>query len=85
MNKILGFLCAFAAIASLLGGAYVAVLWMLVGGIVDLINEVKAEQTNAYHVAFGIVKVAFCALPFYAGILLTSLFAGLASVFFKNK
>lgn len=38
-------------------GIYYALVHMFIGGIVDIINQIKAETTDAVIVAWGIAKI----------------------------
>lgn len=40
-------------------GAWAGIWWAFVGGIVDVINEVRAAELNAMNVAVGVAKVMF--------------------------
>ena len=43
-------------------GLYVGVWLCFIGGIVDVITEIRAEQLNALNVAIGIAKTMFAGL-----------------------
>lgn len=47
-------------------GLYAGIWWAFVGGIVDIINEIKADETEAVTVAIGIVKILFAGFIGYA-------------------
>jgi hypothetical protein len=51
-----------------LGGLYVGIWLMLVGGIVDVIDQVKAPVTDSTAVAIGILKFVFCEVPIIIGV-----------------
>ena len=57
----------------IIGGIYLCVWHMLVGGIVDIINQVKAPSTDGEKVAIGILKIIFCEIPLVLGIFLSSI------------
>lgn len=56
MKMILGVLLIVAGIAF---GAWAAVWWAFIGGIVDVIREVRAPNLDAMNVATGVAKVIF--------------------------
>jgi hypothetical protein len=57
MIKIIGGLLMVAA--GVVAGLYVGVWWAFIGGIVDIINEIKSVEVTALNVAIGIAKVLF--------------------------
>jgi hypothetical protein len=59
MKVIAGLLCV---LAGLVLGVYVGLWLCFIGGIVDIINAVKATEIVATAIAFGIVKVVFAGL-----------------------
>lgn len=56
MKTVIGVLMCIAGIAL---GLYAGVWWAFIGGIIDIINEIKAVDTNAMNIAIGCVKVLF--------------------------
>jgi len=56
MKLVLGLLMVLGGIVL---GAYVGLWVCFIGGIVDIINQVKAEEVNALAVAWGVVKIVF--------------------------
>jgi phage-related protein len=56
MKPIIGILLVLAGLAF---GLYVGVYVCFIGGIVDIINEVKAVNTSVAGVAFGVLKMMF--------------------------
>ena len=71
--KVLGFLlCA----AGVILGVYVGFWWAFVGGIMTLINEVKASDPSATAVGYAILRImlasmlgwAAAAVPFFIGV-----------------
>ena len=52
------------AIVLIIVGIYVSGWVMIVGGIVDLLDQVKADTIDSLSVAVGIVKVAFSGFVF---------------------
>jgi len=43
-------------------GLYVGVYLCFIGGIIDVITEIRAEDLSAYNTAIGIAKVVFSGL-----------------------
>lgn len=67
MNKVFGILIILAGIALIALGVYTGIVGMLIGGIVDIINQIKAPTTDALAIAVAIVKIVFCELPIVIG------------------
>lgn len=40
-------------------GLYLGIWWAFVGGIVDIVNEVKAVETSGLAIAIGAAKIVF--------------------------
>lgn len=40
-------------------GLYAGVWWAFIGGIVDILNEVRAPELSSINVAIGVAKVVF--------------------------
>ena len=56
-------------IAIIFGGFYCGIWYGLIGGIVDIINQIKRPGgVDAYAIAYGIVKILFCQVPMGLGI-----------------
>lgn len=56
MKKSIGvFLMAFGAAFGLWAGLY----WAFIGGIVDIVNAIKAPEVVGFDIAIGIVKILF--------------------------
>jgi hypothetical protein len=62
-------------IASAIGAGWLGVWIMFVGGIVDIVNEVKSADTNALTIAIGVAKFVFAA-PVGWGVFLVGWFLG---------
>lgn len=66
MKKIVGFVRGFLSVAlivaGIVGGIYVGFWLCFIGGIVQIINEVKSADTNAMVVALGVAKIVFAGL-----------------------
>jgi hypothetical protein len=77
MKTLLGVLFI---IAGIVGAVYLGVWVMFIGGIVDIIEQVKAPEVSAWAVAGGIAKIIFCELAaiiawigfFVGGLFMTS-------------
>lgn len=61
MNKAIGVTIIALGI---LAGAYAGFWWAFVGGIIDVIEEVRAPNLEAMGVAIGILKVICAGLIF---------------------
>lgn len=59
ISAILGSLIIIAGIA---GGVYVGVWLMFIGGVVQIINAIKATTLVPIDIAIGIAKIMFCGL-----------------------
>lgn len=57
-----GFLSVALIVAGIVGGIYVGFWLCFIGGIVQIINEVKSADTNAMIVALGVAKIVFAGL-----------------------
>jgi hypothetical protein len=57
--KVIGLLLVLAGFAF---GLYAGVWWAFIGGIVDIINEVRAHELSALNVAIGVAKIFFAGL-----------------------
>lgn len=62
--RCIGFLSGVAIICL---GLYAGLWLMLIGGIIDIINQIKADEVNALVLAVGIVKALFFQLPIAIG------------------
>jgi hypothetical protein len=68
MNKIYGLLFIIFGIILIGGGIYTGLWVMLVGGIVDLIEQIRADRVDSMVVAISIVKIIFCEFPVALGV-----------------
>ena len=59
MKAVVGVLLVIAGIAF---GLYAGIWWAFIGGIVDIISEVRSPDLSALNVAIGVVKVLFAGL-----------------------
>ena len=65
MKAFVGFILILAGIAF---GLWAGVWWAFIGGIVDIINEVKSADVSALNIAIGVVKIVFAgAIGWVAG------------------
>jgi len=56
MKAAVGIALMIAGIAS---GVYFGLWWAFIGGIVDVIGEIRSPDLNALNVAIGVAKVFF--------------------------
>jgi len=56
MKTIVGALLMIAGVAV---GVYCGLWWAFIGGIVDIVSEIRADDLNAMSLAIGIAKVFF--------------------------
>ena len=47
-------------IAGVAIGLYAGIWWAFIGGIVQVIDQIKATETDSIMVAFGLARVVFC-------------------------
>jgi len=59
MKTLIGIVLIIAGIAL---GLYLGVWVMFIGGIIDIIDQIKAPELSAMAVAWGVVKVVFASL-----------------------
>lgn len=75
MKKLIAILGIILGISIGLYGLYLGIVVMLIGGIVDIINQIKAPNTNANLVAYGIAKIMFaefaCSIVVAVGTIIT--------------
>lgn len=55
-NMVFGTLLCIAGAAI---GLYLGLWWAFIGGIVDVITEIRAPELSAANIAMGVVKVLF--------------------------
>jgi hypothetical protein len=68
IGRLLGLFVMLIGFAVVALGVYVGIWEMLVGGIVQIIDQCKAPTTDAGTIAWAIVKIIFCKLPIIVGI-----------------
>lgn len=59
MKRVIGLVFIAAGVAL---GLYVGIWWAFIGGIVDILNELKAPTISELNVAVGLAKAVFAAL-----------------------
>ena len=59
MSKVIGVLCIVVGIVL---GLYCGLWWAFIGGIIQIIEQVRAEHLEAMVVAFGICKIIFAGI-----------------------
>jgi hypothetical protein len=67
MKQVIGLLLIVVGVAL---GLYVGLWWAFIGGIVDIITEVKAPDLSAMNVAIGVAKILFAG---FCGVLSASI------------
>jgi len=50
---------AIVAIAAIAFGVYMGIWWALIGGIIGIIEQVKATEVDSFVVAISVAKVLF--------------------------
>jgi hypothetical protein len=63
MNHMKKIIAVIVALTILAAGIYTGVWLMLIGGIVDIIGQIKAPETNPGVLAGGIAKAVFFEVP----------------------
>jgi uncharacterized membrane protein len=70
MKTVLGILLI---VAGVIFGLWVGVWWAFIGGIIDIVNVIRATDLDAMNLAIGIAKVMFAGvagtLSAYLGII----------------
>lgn len=85
-NKLIGVLVIAFGLALIFGGIWAGIWWCLVLGIVDIIDQIKAEQTDAFVIALAIVRIIFFELPIVVGVWAGVFVTGFGSmIMFANK
>lgn len=62
MRAIIGFVLMAAGVVL---GLYAGIWWAFIGGIVQVIGEIRAEHLDAMNVAMGVARVVFTGLIGY--------------------
>lgn len=65
-NKLLGIGMMSIGAALILSGIYLSIWVLLVGGLVDIINQIKSNgPVDAFTIACGVVKLIFFEAPLF--------------------
>jgi hypothetical protein len=87
LGRALGLFACLVALALFAGAVYVGIWLMLIGGIVDIVNQCKAPTTDGTVIGIAVVKIIFFELPlalgFWLGIICGGV--GLAGLFHSNR
>ena len=59
MKTVIGLIMV---VSGFIGGLYMGIWWAFIGGIVQVIQEIRAEDLEALNVAMGVARVIFSAL-----------------------
>ena len=62
MKTVIGIMMIASGIVC---GLYMGIWWAFIGGIVQIIQEIRAEHLDAMSVAIGVAKIMFSALIGY--------------------
>ena len=84
MNYFLSRLFTFVSVCVAVLGFYTGIWIMLIGGIVDIIEQIKAQETNSLIIARGVVNIIFFEIPIVIGIGL-GITIGRLAVLYANK
>jgi hypothetical protein len=71
-SKVLGVLLILATIAA---GIYFDIVWLLVGGITEIVHGAEAHPVSGGQIGWGIAHVAFTGLGLFAAFMLCALWA----------
>lgn len=87
IGRLLGLFVLCLGIGCLCLGVYVGIWECLVGGIITIIDQIKAPTTDSGAVAWAIVKIIFFELPLALGIWLGFLLCavGATAMFHSNS
>lgn len=87
-NPFIQLIAAVMALCSVGFGVYIGFWCCFIGGIIDIVKEVKQDDVEALVVAFGVVKIMFSTLAGFAvgvvGLLLSALVASLGGFDFNR-
>jgi len=87
-NPFIQFIAAVLALCSVGFGVYVGFWCCFIGGIVDIIKEVKQDDVEALVVAFGVAKIMFSTLCGFAagcvGLFVSAIVASLGGFDFSR-
>jgi hypothetical protein len=78
--RFIGFLFVIALVIGIFGcGLYVGLWLMLVGGIVGIIEQIKADDIDSLVIALSVVKIMFFALPIWFSFFVATLFGSVGT------
>lgn len=58
------------AALNFIGGLYIGIRYMFVGGIIDVVTSYKMDSPDAWLIAWGVAKIFFTSLPISIGYLI---------------
>lgn len=67
MKELTNCLCVLFGLAFLVIGAYFGIWVMLIGGIVNVVDAIKATPTDGLLIGIGIAKIIFFEMPIVVG------------------
>jgi hypothetical protein len=70
MKALISLLLIVFAVAIVVAGFYTGIWLMLIGGIVQCIDAIKSNPTDAHMMAVGVVKIIFFEVPCIVGCVL---------------
>lgn len=79
-----GWVCVALSITCLFGGFYLSIWSFFIGGIINMVDAIKAPETNSTLLATGIAKLVFCWVPSVIGLIVTALFGSMANECLKD-
>jgi hypothetical protein len=59
VEKVKAIIGLILIVGGIVFGLWAGIWWAFIGGIVQIVEQVRAEQIDAYKVAFGVVKIVF--------------------------
>ena len=74
----------FLIIAGVFIGLYMGLWWALVGGVLLIIEQIRADQVQVLQVAYGVFRIVFAGLIGYLSAILV-IFPGIALYDKSNK
>lgn len=75
------FIAVLILFASVFFGAYMGIWWSLVGGIIDVVRQLKADQIDGYVMGIAVLKIIFCQLVgFFSALPGLAIAAGIGSI-----
>jgi uncharacterized membrane protein len=74
LSKVTGMILILATIAA---GIYVDIVWLLVGGITEIVHGVEAHPVAGGQIGWGVAHLLFTGIGVFAAVLLCALWAAL--------